>query len=55
MFELGAKVQVVRKGVFFPARANKLYDLYRHYNSLDEIDSKTKKQIQDKYFHRTQF
>jgi trans-AT polyketide synthase/acyltransferase/oxidoreductase domain-containing protein len=53
MFELGAKVQVVRKGVFFPARANKLYDLYRHYNSLDEIDNKTKKQIQDKYFHRS--
>jgi len=52
MFELGAKVQVVRKGVFFPARANKLYDLYRNYNSLDEIDDKTKKQIQDKYFHR---
>jgi trans-AT polyketide synthase/acyltransferase/oxidoreductase domain-containing protein len=53
MFELGAKVQVVRKGVFFPARANKLYDLYRHYNSLDEIDDKTKKQIQDKYFHHS--
>lgn len=53
LFELGAKVQVVRKGVFFPARANKLYDLYRHYNSLDEIDDKTKKQIQDKYFHRS--
>jgi len=53
MFELGAKVQVVRKGVFFPARANKLYDLYRHYNSLDEIDDKTKKQIQDKYFRRS--
>jgi trans-AT polyketide synthase/acyltransferase/oxidoreductase domain-containing protein len=52
MFELGAKVQVVRKGVFFPARANKLYDLYRHYNSLDDIDDKTQKQIQDKYFHR---
>lgn len=53
MFELGAKVQVVRKGVFFPARANKLYDLYRHYNSLDEIDDKTKQQIQNKYFHRS--
>ncbi len=53
MFELGAKVQVVRKGVFFPARANKLYDLYRQYNSLDEIDDKTKKQLQNKYFHRS--
>ncbi len=53
MFELGAKVQVVRKGLFFPARANKLYDLYRHCNSLDEIDDKTREQIQDKYFHRS--
>lgn len=26
MFEMGAKIQVLRKGVFFPARANKLYD-----------------------------
>ncbi|MGA1868032.1 MAG: ACP S-malonyltransferase [bacterium] len=53
MFEIGAKIQVLRKGVFFPARANKLYDLYSHYNSLDEIDEKTKKQIQDKYFKRS--
>ena len=53
LFEFGAKVQVVRKGVFFPARANKLYDLYRHYNSWDEIDDKTKRQIQDRYFKRS--
>lgn len=53
MFELGAKVQVLKKGVFFPARANKLYELYRQYNSLDEIDEKTKKQIQEKYFQRS--
>ncbi|MCX7923143.1 MAG: ACP S-malonyltransferase [Clostridia bacterium] len=50
MFELGAKVQVLKKGLFFPARANKLYDLYRQYNSIDEIDEKTKNQIQEKYF-----
>lgn len=53
MFELGAKVQVLRKGLFFPARANKLYDLYRQYNSLDEIDEKTRKQIQERYFKRS--
>ena len=53
MFELGARVQVVRKGLFFPARANKLYDLYRYCNSLDDIDEKTTKQIQEKYFKRT--
>ncbi len=50
MFEMGSKIQVLRKGVFFPARANKLYDLYRLYNSIDEIDDKTKKQLQERYF-----
>lgn len=53
MFELGAKVQVMRKGVFFPARANKLYELYRNHNALEDIDAKTRQQIQDKYFRRS--
>lgn len=53
MFELGAKVQVIRRGVLFPARANKLYELYKHYDGLDSIDEKTKKQIQEKYFKRS--
>ncbi|MNH84604.1 Polyketide biosynthesis protein PksE [compost metagenome] len=53
MFEMGSKVQVLRKGVFFPARANKLYEIYRRYNSLDEIDSSTSEQIQNKYFKRS--
>jgi trans-AT polyketide synthase/acyltransferase/oxidoreductase domain-containing protein len=53
MFELGAKVQVLKKGLFFAARANKLYDLYRFHNSLEEIDEKTRQQLQDKYFKRS--
>ncbi|MCP4289719.1 MAG: PfaD family polyunsaturated fatty acid/polyketide biosynthesis protein [Gammaproteobacteria bacterium] len=53
MFELGAKVQVLRRGVFFPARANKLYTLYQQHNSLDELDPKTRRQIQEKYFKRS--
>jgi trans-AT polyketide synthase/acyltransferase/oxidoreductase domain-containing protein len=53
MFELGAKVQVLRKGVFFPARANKLYELYKQYNSLEEIDVKTKEQLEKLYFKKT--
>jgi trans-AT polyketide synthase, acyltransferase and oxidoreductase domains len=53
MFEFGAKVQVLKKGVFFAARANKLYELYRHHNSLNEIDHKTKAQIEEKYFKRS--
>lgn len=53
MFELGSKVQVLKKGLFFPARANKLYELYQRHNSLDEIDEKTRKQIQERYFKRS--
>jgi len=44
---------VLKKGLFFPARANKLYALYQHYNSLDEIDEKTRNMIQEKYCHRS--
>lgn len=50
MFELGAQVQVLKKGLFFPARANKLYDLYRQYESVEAIDPKTRQQLEDKYF-----
>lgn len=53
MFELGAKVQVLKKGLFFSVRANKLYDLYCHHNSLDEIDEKTRKQIEERYYQRS--
>ncbi|OKP52622.1 2-nitropropane dioxygenase [Serratia marcescens] len=52
MFEQGAKVQVLRRGVFFPARANKLYQLYQQYNSLDELPQAIRHQLEDKYFKR---
>jgi trans-AT polyketide synthase/acyltransferase/oxidoreductase domain-containing protein len=53
MFEMGATVQVLKKGVFFPARANKLYDLYRQYGSIDEIDETNRIRIQEKYFKKS--
>ncbi|MDP0501949.1 MAG: ACP S-malonyltransferase [Verrucomicrobiota bacterium JB022] len=53
MFELGAKVQVVKKSLFFPARANKLHDLYRHYDSLDDLPPKLREQIQERFFRRS--
>ncbi|MBB5862366.1 PfaD family polyunsaturated fatty acid/polyketide biosynthesis protein [Xanthomonas arboricola] len=53
MFELGARVQVARRGLFFPARANKLYELYQRFGSIEDIDAQTRQQIQDKYFQRS--
>jgi trans-AT polyketide synthase/acyltransferase/oxidoreductase domain-containing protein len=53
MFEIGARVQVAKRGLFFPARANKLYELYQRYNSLEEIDPRIKQQIEERYFQRS--
>lgn len=52
MFEMGSKVQVLKKGVFFPARANKLYELYRHYDALEEVPAGVRVQLEEKYFKR---
>jgi trans-AT polyketide synthase, acyltransferase and oxidoreductase domains len=53
MFELGAKVQVAKRGLLFPARANRLFELYRRYSSLDDIDAQTRRQIQEEIFNRS--
>ncbi|SDD61732.1 ACP S-malonyltransferase [Actinokineospora iranica] len=52
MFEIGAQVQVVRKGTLFAARGNKLYQLYRRYDSWEEIDERTRASIEETYFKR---
>jgi trans-AT polyketide synthase/acyltransferase/oxidoreductase domain-containing protein len=48
-FELGGKVQVLKRGVFFPARANRLYRLYLQHDHLDDLDGRAAKEIQDTY------
>jgi trans-AT polyketide synthase/acyltransferase/oxidoreductase domain-containing protein len=53
MFELGAQVQVLKRGVFFPARARKLHDLYRRHESLEEVDGQTRSLIETRYFHKS--
>jgi PfaD family protein len=37
MFEMGVKVQVLKRGTMFPMRATKLYELYRTCNSLKDL------------------
>lgn len=53
MFEMGAQIQVMKKSVFFPARANKLLSLYRHYDSLDDIPERTRRQLEGTFFKKT--
>jgi len=40
MFEMGVKLQVLKKGTLFPVRAQKLYELYKAYDSIEEIPAK---------------
>jgi trans-AT polyketide synthase/acyltransferase/oxidoreductase domain-containing protein len=53
MFELGARVQVLKKGVLFPMRANKLQALYTHYESLEDLPAAVRLQLEQTYFKRS--
>lgn len=53
MFEMGAQVQVLRKGVFFPTRANKLFALHAHYDGWEQIPRRTRELVERTYFRRS--
>ncbi|WP_371657289.1 ACP S-malonyltransferase [Streptomyces sp. NBC_00280] len=52
-FELGVRARVVRRGVFFPARADRLYQLWRMYDTFDDIDAATRSQIENTFMRRS--
>ena len=49
MFEIGARVQVLKRGTLFAVRAEKLYQLYKNNDSFEQISETAKKEIQDKF------
>ncbi|OEU74253.1 MAG: 2-nitropropane dioxygenase [Desulfuromonadales bacterium C00003068] len=50
MFEMGVNVQVLKRGTMFSMRASKLYDIFRSYNSLDEIPADEKEKLEKTFF-----
>jgi trans-AT polyketide synthase/acyltransferase/oxidoreductase domain-containing protein len=46
MFELGARVQVLKRGTMFAMRATRLYDLYRTYDRYADIPQDTRAMIE---------
>ncbi len=50
MFEMGVKVQVLKRGTMFAMRAAKLYEIYRAHASLDEIPAAPKAMLEKDYF-----
>jgi len=53
LLEVRTIAQVLRKGVFFPVRANKLYQLYQQHDSLSTIPTKTVAQLERSYFKKS--
>jgi len=52
MFEMGVKVQVLKHGTLFPMRAQKLYDLYSRYDSIDKIPADEVEKLEKQVFKR---
>ncbi|MFI3046494.1 ACP S-malonyltransferase [Pseudomonas coronafaciens] len=53
MFEIGSKVQVLKKGLLYPARSKKLYELYNSFSSWLDIPIETRQSIEEKYFRKS--
>ncbi len=52
MFEMGVKVQLLKRGTFFPMRAQKLYDIYREYDSIEAIPADERQKLEAQVFRR---
>ncbi|MDH5561495.1 MAG: PfaD family polyunsaturated fatty acid/polyketide biosynthesis protein [Deltaproteobacteria bacterium] len=52
MFEMGVKLQVLKRGTLFPMRAQKLYEIYQQYGSIDEIPADERDKIQKMIFQK---
>ena len=50
MFELGVKVQVLKRGTMMAVRGNQLYDLYSRYDSIDDIPAEQRANIEKNIF-----
>ncbi|MCK5825476.1 MAG: PfaD family polyunsaturated fatty acid/polyketide biosynthesis protein [Desulfuromusa sp.] len=50
MFEMGVKVQVVKRGTMFSIRAHKLYELYRAYDSIEHLPVAEREKLEKTFF-----
>jgi trans-AT polyketide synthase/acyltransferase/oxidoreductase domain-containing protein len=50
MFELGIRVQVLKRGTLFAARATRLYDLYTSHPSLEAIPADARERLEQETF-----
>jgi PfaD family protein len=53
MFEMGVKLQVLKRGTMFPMRAQKLFELYRAYDSIEDIPIAEREKLEKQVFRKT--
>jgi PfaD family protein len=53
MFEMGGKVQVLKRGTMYPQRAQRLYDVYKTYDSFESIPEVERKKIETQILRRS--
>jgi trans-AT polyketide synthase/acyltransferase/oxidoreductase domain-containing protein len=53
MFEMGVKLQVLKRGTMFAMRGNKLYETYRKYNSIEDIPTDEREAMEKSIFKKS--
>lgn len=53
MFEMGVRVQVLKSGTLFPLRAQKLYEIYSKYDSIEAIPTEEREKLEKQVFQRS--
>ena len=53
MFEMGVKLQVLKRGTLFPMRAQKLYDIYKNYNGIEDIPIDEREKLEQQLFRKS--
>lgn len=53
MFEMGVKLQVLKRGTMFSNRAQKLYELYKTFASIEDIPMAEREKIEKQIFKRS--
>jgi PfaD family protein len=52
MFEMGGRVQVLKRGTMYPQRAQRLYELYKTYPSFDAVPAPERKKVETQILRR---
>jgi PfaD family protein len=53
MFEMGVKVQVLKRGTMFGVRGAKLFDIYNRHESLEQIPAAVRASLEKDLFQRS--